>query len=640
MKKLLSLILAMAMILTLAPFAFAEEESEAAVENFTIKYNLGEILYNDETARMNNSNSRGFKDVFNYKTSNGFFNYVNASTETGRFSSSPVQYPTESTTNELVERALVFRKISDSTDGGFIAFEVNVPVSGTYTMKAIARYHTPRIVHVYHVTEDTTDYTNSKYEIGTYNNKEHYKDNPIVNTLCDVFDSNNSAVKINLTKGKHIFAFKGDYSEGYGSSYYASLGDFYLISGDGSGAALMPYLDGETTLEAGDTATLKGYNSSDASETAVSYSVSGDAVTVSDDGTITAAKAGNATVTMTATDASITTAKTYAVDITVTDAEVSGNASFVATSAVEGAVAVQANGYDDSILVNKLSIGTNVTVTANTDIEGYIFRGWKRGSSDNGVWLTTDASVSFPLMTNTYLTAVYDVAAEKEGNVNVEFYNYNGQYLGVAKNVADKTFGNITKPQATMTGHEFAFWAIEKDKEIDVSTVFEKLTRVVAQYTVADKYNVIVPANVESSKPSGSYAYDTEITFEATDAGTWTLNDEIVAYGDSYTYYVWSDAEIGFTAGGNSQAPIIALDPNSTDGASMISYDANGTEIIEVGIVWSTLNDAPEISGFTGKATSKANGNVSGQFTAIDEGTARGYLIYNDGTANRVVYSK
>ena len=72
----------------------------------------------------------------------------------------------------------------------------------------------------------------------------------------------------------------------------------------------------------------------------------------------------------------------------------------------------------------------------------------------------------------------------------------------------------------------------------------------------------------------------------------------------------------------------------------MIEYDAGGKEIVEVGILF---GDSAEITvdSCEYKATSQKKLN-HGQFTAKpngDETVARGYLIYNDNGAYKVVYS-
>ena len=86
--------------------------------------------------------------------------------------------------------------------------------------------------------------------------------------------------------------------------------------------------------------------------------------------------------------------------------------------------------------------------------------------------------------------------------------------------------------------------------------------------------------------------------------------------------------------------PIVVLEDTTVDGAYMIEYDAAGYEIVEVGIVFG--NDDATVGSCTSKATSQRNAN-HGQFAAIPSGGesgARGYIIYKDGSVNRIVYSK
>ncbi|MBE6966459.1 MAG: hypothetical protein E7441_10570 [Ruminococcaceae bacterium] len=317
---------------------------------------------------------------------------------------------------------------------------------------------------------------------------------------------------------------------------------------------------------------------------------------------------------------------------------------FMATSTLKNNAGVTTNvsGYAAGTTTSDIALGRTVEVTAS-DVPGYIFRGWMRGSKDNGVWVSTSSTYSFPLHTNTYLTAVYDVDTATDADVNVEFYNYNGQFLK-SKVVDGAEFGTLAGDvRPTLTGYNTYFWTLDGENAIATETVFEKLTRVVAKFTGTDSFAVTVPENVTSDKESGEYAYDTEITMTADNVGLWKVNGKPVAHGTSYTYTVWSEATITFeekTESGNK--PIISIDPNTTDGARMISYDANGKNIVEAGILF---GDGATINAADSRAVSReAKGKVSGQFTAKSydgTNTARGYIIYNDdlNSTYRVIYA-
>ncbi|MBQ6698586.1 MAG: hypothetical protein IJN09_06040, partial [Oscillospiraceae bacterium] len=174
------------------------------------------------------------------------------------------------------------------------------------------------------------------------------------------------------------------------------------------------------------------------------------------------------------------------------------------------------------------------------------------------------------------------------------------------------------------------------------NTIFTKLTRIVAKYSSTDSFAVTIDSETIKGATSNTYAYDTELELESVlgNAGTWYVGDKPVAYGVSYKHCVWDTASITFVAE-KTTAPIISIDDKVKDnGARMISYDANDANIVEVGILF---GDNAVVTSFSSKAASKATGNVQGQFTAMPNGTettARGYLIYSDGTEYKVIYSK
>jgi len=360
--------------------------------------------------------------------------------------------------------------------------------------------------------------------------------------------------------------------------------------------------------------------------------------------TITAVGTGTADITATIgeDDNAVTATRTVTVvDKTATD-EVE-TVQFMATSTLADNAGVTTNIEDYKVgnTTPDITPGKTVKVTAS-DVEGYIFRGWKRGSRDNGVWVTTSKTYSFPLLTNTYLTAVYDVDTATDAAVNVEFYNFNGQFLA-SKAVDNETFGTLANGVTpTLTGYNSFFWTVDGESKIAADKVFEKLTRVVAKFTDTDSFAVTVPANVTSNKSSGTYAYDTEIEMSADNAGFWKVNGETVAYGTSYTYCVWSEATITFEEAENDNKPIISIDDKKTDGARMISYDANGANIVEVGILFGAN---AKINSANSRAVSReAKNNLRGQFTAkpydsADVDAATAYLIYNDNGTYRVIYA-
>lgn len=591
MKKLLSLILATAMVLSLIPATFATgTETNEPPENFTIKYDLKTPMTKNSAA---GETVKPFKDVFSEVNTNGFYTYNNAIKQNGN---------TGSGANWLTyiknEWIRIPKRSSGGRTGSYIRFNLNVPVSGTYTMKA-------------NVYKEYAGETLINYKAG---DAEWVELGVLTGNSSETADydvmkgAESASVYIDANKD-FVIEFRG--TEVNSSS---TFGNFYLISGNGNGAALMPYYNGNTTLEVGDTASLKGYKSSDASETAVTYSVTGDAVTVDPDGTITAQKAGTATVTMTATDASITTAKTYSVDITVEDAET----DFVS-------IGVDDNG-DGKATVKAAALGDEVTVTAtDRSSENMVFRGWVRGSAETGHLVSTDETYKFTAMTNTYLTAIYTEKVEGEAN---EYYHWNGQFLGNDKTAAETNISPIV-------GYTFAKSWTEAKTENAITSWIADFTKNNTEYTVT-----VGNEGFSIFKADGKY--DTEVTCTSDNGAVyWYRDGELVDYGTEYKFFIWDDTTITTSSEGHNGAKLM-LDKNVKDNTYMVEYDAGDAKLLEVGILFGDTGEIPTVESCKEKMSSQRNINEKGhgQFSATSEyAVARGYLVYQDGSTYRVIYA-
>ena len=129
---------------------------------------------------------------------------------------------------------------------------------------------------------------------------------------------------------------------------------------------------------------------------------------------------------------------------------VSATASFVASSNI--GVPVSVSGIEYKTMIGRGDRGSLVTVTAPS-VDGYVFRFWKRGSSDNGTYISSSARYSFNLMTHTYLTAVYDKVTPDSSTV--EFFNGNGELVDFVSVDAGTSFSKITPPEVSLTGYDF-----------------------------------------------------------------------------------------------------------------------------------------------------------------------------------------
>ena len=266
--------------------------------------------------------------------------------------------------------------------------------------------------------------------------------------------------------------------------------------------------------------------------------------------------------------------------------------------------------------------GTDVTVTAPT-VDNKVFRHWVLGTAENGVWVSDKATYTFPLMTNTYLTAVYTDAPEEDEKI-VEFFNYNGAYLSQATVDGE---GKVTLPAGpSLTGYVFSRWLLAKDTPVTEATIFTNaITRVVAELTATGSYTV----------NGAPYTYDDKISDSANEEVAWYRDGVLVGYGTTYDYFVWDDVTAITSAPiSGAKAPIVVLDDAVKAGkACMIEYDAAGKTIKEVGILFGATDEI-DVDSCDSKATSQRK-NTHGQFTAKprtdgNASYARGYIIYED----------
>lgn len=290
--------------------------------------------------------------------------------------------------------------------------------------------------------------------------------------------------------------------------------------------------------------------------------------------------------------------------------------------------AIVVSGVDYNGDIDNIARDTAITVEA-PEVDGYKFRYWVRGSAENGKWVSSDEEYSFSLLTNTMLTAIYEEILETDDK-QIEFWNQNGAYIAT-KLVVD---GIVAAPEATLTGYTFENWYVSEDKMLDATNLMERVTRTVARYA-ANKISGIVKVDGESQ---GAVSYNDEITKTVSGAKVWYRDGEPVAYGETYTYYVWGATEITHsTEAPAERVPLIVIEAGN-NGAWMIEYDEGDKEIVEAGIVFG--NNAT-IESCKAKATSQKNLS-HGQFTAFVSGedSARGYIIYRDGSEYKVIYSK
>ncbi|MBQ2743904.1 MAG: Ig-like domain-containing protein [Oscillospiraceae bacterium] len=637
------------------------EEITVNADGVSIEYNVGEL----STSIGNSPYNKSVRET-TYDKTNGFYKFYD-----GNFDK-----------NDTSIRHVRSKGSNDSGTGNLeimsnraVVYEVYIPMAGTYTMEmqngvwdGTTSGKVVGDVKVFLSTVEEMEEGGGVYK----NNSKDYSD-IIESSLgeyvgkysCFEEGKTNEFGQLASTPNK-ISGFVIPEAGYYAVAFYArecfgSVGDFTLTNGTGLDPVAMPAMIklGADELEVGGTTTAEAIKylsdgnpvATEDVEISAITSANADVVTVGEDGaTITAVSVGTATLSATVTysgNIETLTREVTVVGEVATEEVVDAEITFAATSNVGGdgiTVTVPEIDYVIGQPNSDIPAGTSIALTA-TGVEGYEFRGWKRGSESDGVMISNAETFTFPLFTNTVITAIYEAKSETPTTPSVEFYNYNGQFIE-SKPVNGQVFSALKpaeKDNPTLTGHNFSFWTCDGKTAVGENEVFEVLTRVVAMFTVDTKTYAVDIGDGITGADDDSYAYDTKLELSASGKGTWYVNNKPVAYGDKYTHYVYGKANITFTAGEGSGAPILSLDTEEIDGSRMISYDANGAEIVEVGIIFGS--GTPTIGSFNnGKAASKHTGkNISGQFTATGyDGTstgARGYLIYNDNGTYRVIYA-
>ncbi len=294
---------------------------------------------------------------------------------------------------------------------------------------------------------------------------------------------------------------------------------------------------------------------------------------------------------------------------------------------------VSLNGVSDV----KVGEPTTVTATANA---GYTFSHWQ---NTNGDFVSERPSYTFTPYTNTVLYAVFKENTVSD-KVRVDFYDANRDFLGYKEVDAGTKFGDITAPTPERLGYTFSgTWGIDKDTIITPVTEINKSISVVAIY---DETGKSIEANVTvNNEPVSVSKYGEPVSKTISGATSWYRDENLVDYGETYTYYVWDSTAITSSADEvTEQNPIVYLD-DPANGAYMIEYDEGNGTALEAGLLFGKTAEITVSDCYAKAKTQSAKAH--GQFTAKPEGKTtgmekyvRGYLIYKD-TENviRVIYT-
>ena len=650
MKKFLSMILAMAMLISLVPSVFADgTEGDAAQEysGITVKYDFTKFegAEVDASAKVDYSKTFGF---WEFRTRGG-----KKATGGGTSSRNVVK-----SANGHLQ---VVARVNWDTDNqnavtyantDWVAFEITVPKAGLYdvTLNNVSYGLQGGTVGLWILPGSTNDNSiDGMLTEGTYLKSFDFMYDAKLGYVSFATEEVTLDDAYYFNADTYIFVYK--VLEGHACAKKTTeikssdIGDMYLngitLDGDGADEAnYVPMISSLTATEIDGTTTVSAVAelmSDGEAATGVTYSYAvaddddADKAEIINGNVVKGLANGTATIIATATASEakggLSSSKSIEVDVTVPAEEPEDEPEAAPTIVNYGvfvnekacAAVVTANGVAlDATTGSKtgsLTPGEALTATAS-DTDDYTFRYWVLGSAATGRYYSSEKSVTVNPYANIALTAIY--TAKNDGAKVVDLFNYNGEFLKTLTDLSE-----LANVKPTMIGYTFdSKWLLADETELTAQTeLTAPVTQAVAKYT----------------KKQG---YEEEVTNNNSTYG-WTRNGKLVTYDKNYTFLTWLN-EVGEIVANTKEVtnkiPLAVLESNGN--AYMLEYDKGAYEVVEAGILFGE-NAEPTVDSAYSKAKVKVI-KAHGQFTASPMGTetnARGYVIYKDGSDYKVIYA-
>lgn len=266
-----------------------------------------------------------------------------------------------------------------------------------------------------------------------------------------------------------------------------------------------------------------------------------------------------------------------------------------------------------------------------TPNENCTFVGWQTGNKI----VSTDATYTTVAIADVTYTPVFAESAKPVQFTFVDMFN------NVISSQSVASGADVKIPQApTYTGYTFTGWSAD---EATIKAATSSMT-VYAQYEkdAAATYTVTTDADATvaygSNSAQGTLAdvpYGTQVTVSKAGATAWAIDGKIVAYGDSYTFYVASDVTVK-AASATTQAPVVAaVSANQVAGSYKVEFVAtramvDGCTYLKSGFVYGkNLSDADLTLANVGKKGSADNsGVVKAAYANSTEGSTQFILSY------------
>lgn len=267
-----------------------------------------------------------------------------------------------------------------------------------------------------------------------------------------------------------------------------------------------------------------------------------------------------------------------------------------------------------------------------TPNENCTFVGWQTGNKI----VSTDATYTTVAIADITYTPVFAESAKPVQFTFVDMFNN----VISSQSVASGADVKIPQTAPTYTGYTFTGWSAD---EATIKAATSSMT-VYAQYEkdAAATYTVTTDADATvaygSNSAQGTLAdvpYGTQVTVSKEGATAWAIDGKIVAYGDSYTFYVASDVTVK-AASATTQAPVVAaVSANQVAGSYKVEFVAtramvDGCTYLKSGFVYGkNLSDADLTLANVGKKGSADNsGVVKAAYANSTEGSTQFILSY------------
>lgn len=269
-----------------------------------------------------------------------------------------------------------------------------------------------------------------------------------------------------------------------------------------------------------------------------------------------------------------------------------------------------------------------LVATPNADCT---FVGWQTGNKI----VSTDASYTTVAIADITYTPVFAESAKPVQFTFVDMFN------NVISSQSVASGADVKIPQApTYTGYTFTGWSVDEaaikaaTSSMTVYAQYEK--DAAATYTVTTDADATVAYGGNSAQGTlADIPYGTQVTVSKDGATAWAIDGKIVAYGDSYTFYVASDVTVK-AASATTQAPVVAaVSANQVAGSYKVEFVAtramvDGCTYLKSGFVYGkNLSDADLTLANVGKKGSADNsGVVKAAYANSTEGSTQFILSY------------